>query len=117
MVERLLYFCPVSSGGIADYAHIQASALAEQSIKVTLLCGSDWPHPQNTAYRQLRELPVLRPAKKSPRWLSRLRFVRHLLTSYSRLRRIIVHEGFQRVLLASYIEYLAPAVGALAAQS
>jgi glycosyltransferase involved in cell wall biosynthesis len=108
MVEQLLYFCPVSSGGIADYAHAQATALAEQSVKVTLLCASDWPHPQNTAYRQLQELPVLRPANTMPRLLSRIRFVRHLLTSYSRLRRIILREGYQRVLLASYIEYLAP---------
>jgi glycosyltransferase involved in cell wall biosynthesis len=108
MVERLLYFCPVSSGGIADYAHAQATSLAAQSVKVTLLCASNWPHPQNTAYQQLRELPVLGQANKLPRWISRLRFVRHLLTSYFRLRRIIVREEFQRVLLASYIEYLAP---------
>lgn len=52
MVDRLLYFCPISSGGIADYAHAQATALAEQSVNVTLSCASDWPYPPTTAYFQ-----------------------------------------------------------------
>jgi glycosyltransferase involved in cell wall biosynthesis len=108
MVDRLLYFCPLSVGGIADYAHAQATAIAEQSVKVTVLCANDWAYPETSAYRQLRELPVLVPSHNVLRWHSRLRFIRHLITSYSRLRLVIRREGYQRVLMASYIEYLAP---------
>src|SRR5262245_14579524 len=108
MAERLLYFCPLSVGGVADYAHFQASALAEQSIDVTLLCGCDWPYSEPTAYRQLRQLPSLRPAHDIPRWRSRPRFARYQVATPLRLVPVIRKTGAQRVLMAAYVEYLAP---------
>jgi glycosyltransferase involved in cell wall biosynthesis len=108
MAERLLYFCPLSVGGVAEYAHFQASALARQAIDVTLLCGRDWPYCEATDYRQLRHLPLLPPAHDIPRWRSRLRFIRYLVASHLILIRVIRQTGIRRVLMGAYIEYLAP---------
>jgi glycosyltransferase involved in cell wall biosynthesis len=107
MTERLLYYCPLSVGGVADYAHFQASALAEQSIDVTLLCGCDWPYPEPTAYRQLRQLSSFSHAHDI-RWLSRLSFARYQFTTHLSLVRVIRKTGIRRVLMAAYVEYLAP---------
>ena len=35
---RLLYYSPASYGGLADYAHEQANAIASLGVEVTLLC-------------------------------------------------------------------------------
>ena len=105
---RLLYFCPASFGGIAEYAHAQATALAEQSVDVTMLCGADWPYAPPTAYRQLRELYPSSSLPAGTRWRSRLRTARNLLRTQVKLASVIRTYSFRRVLLATYLEYLAP---------
>jgi glycosyltransferase involved in cell wall biosynthesis len=108
MTERLLYFCLSSVGGLAEYAHHQASELAAQSVDVTLLCGIDWPFGKETAYRQRRELPKRHPQRKEARWRSQLRLARYLLVSHFGLVRILHETGIKRVLMCTYLEYLAP---------
>ena len=109
MIERLLLFCPASVGGIADYTHAQANALAGQGVEVSLLCNLNWPHSTNTGVRQLREIPLpVLQVNKLPRWASRVRTAISILRSYGTLVRVIERDGHRRVLLASYIEYLAP---------
>src|SRR5256885_13828220 len=106
--KRLLYFCPGSLGGIAEYAHAQATALAEQGIDVTMLCPADWPHAPPTAYRQLRQLRSSLSNSTKTRWRSRLRTAKSLLAAKAKLASIIRTHSFRRVLLATYLEYLAP---------
>lgn len=106
--RRLLYFCPASLGGIAEYAHAQATALAEQGVDVTMLCRTDWPYAPPTAYRQLRQLQSSPSAAAEPRWRSRLRTAKSLLVEHAKLASVIRAHSFQRVLLATYLEYLAP---------
>ena len=108
MIERLLLFCPASVGGIADYTHAQANALAGQGVEVSLLCNLNWPHSTNTGVRQLREIPLPVLQSNLPRWASRVRTAISILRSYGTLVRVIQRDGHRRVLLASYIEYLAP---------
>ncbi|UPJ51726.1 glycosyltransferase family 4 protein [Bradyrhizobium sp. 200] len=106
--RRLLYFCPASLGGIAEYAHAQATALAQQGIDVTMLCRVDWPYAPPTAYRQLRELNSSSSAAAESRWRSRLRTAKGLLVEHAKLASVIRAYSFRRVLLATYLEYLAP---------
>ena len=106
--RRLLYFCPASFGGIAEYAHAQATALAEQGIDVTMLCRVDWPHAAPTAYRQLRLLCSSSSSSAKTRWRSRWRTAKSLLVEHARLASVVRAHSFRRVLLATYLEYLAP---------
>jgi glycosyltransferase involved in cell wall biosynthesis len=105
---RLLYFCPASLGGIAEYAHAQATALAKQGIDVTMLCRVDWPYAPPTNYRQLRQLKSSALVAAEPRWRSRLRTAKSLLVEHAKLASVIRAYSFRRVLLATYLEYLAP---------
>ncbi|MEI6537016.1 MAG: glycosyltransferase family 4 protein [Verrucomicrobiaceae bacterium] len=103
---RLLYYCPASIGGIADYAHEQAKALGNLGVEVTLLCPPDYPH-EALGYSQRRDL-MNRPAKSNSRWQNRFLLFRCILANAAILDRQIVGEGFDRVLFATYTEYLAP---------
>lgn len=106
--RRLLYFCQASFGGIAEYAHAQATALAAQGIDVTMLCRVDWPYAAPTAYRQLRQLCSPSSSSAKTRWRSRLRTAKSLLADHAMLVSVIRTCSFRRVLLATYLEYLAP---------
>jgi glycosyltransferase involved in cell wall biosynthesis len=103
---KILYYCPSSLGGIANYAHEQAKALGEQGIKVAMLCPSDYPY-QAEGYVQLR---CLSPAahKRRSRIASRLALIRAILRDPVTLDRTILEGDFRRVLFSSYSEYLAP---------
>jgi glycosyltransferase involved in cell wall biosynthesis len=106
MPGRLLYFCPLSLGGIADYGHEQAKALAATGWDVTMLCPSDYPHSAD-GYRQLRLLAPLHP-RTSRRLVSRIRLTRRILDDAKLLDRLITGQNFEKVLFANYSEYLAP---------
>lgn len=106
--RRLLYFCPASRGGIAEYGHAQATALAQQGIDVTMLCPVDWPYAPPTAYRQIRQLQSSTPVFAETRWRSRLRTGKSLLVEHAKLASVTRAYSFRRVLLATYLEYLAP---------
>jgi glycosyltransferase involved in cell wall biosynthesis len=105
---ELLYYCPASIGGIADYAHFQVVALAGLGVRVTLLCPTDWPHTGETGYAVRPSLLPSVGAKNLPRWQSRFRISRAIMLNQTRLAATVRHEGFRRVLCATYSEYLAP---------
>jgi glycosyltransferase involved in cell wall biosynthesis len=106
MRKRLVYFCPSSVGGIADYAHEQAKALSSLGVEVTLLCPSEYPHLAD-GYEQLRDLKSLTHGGKS-RWRSRFSMVLQILRNSMVLDRLISKESIDRVIFATYSEYLAP---------
>ncbi|MFW5882958.1 MAG: glycosyltransferase family 4 protein [Verrucomicrobiota bacterium] len=105
-LPRLLYFCPVAKGGIADYAHKQAQALAAEGIEVTLLCPPEFPHAAE-GYVQDRGLSTHVRAAGS-RLLSRWQIVRQILKDAATLEQRVRAGGWRHVLFATYSEYLAP---------
>jgi glycosyltransferase involved in cell wall biosynthesis len=105
-MPRLVIYCAEASGGLADYAHSQAEAIASAAVDVTLLAPADFIH-QSTLY-ELK--PYLRPAdvKGSNRFLNRFTFLARLLSDASCLDATIRRSGHRFVLWTSYSEYLAP---------
>ena len=105
---RLLYFSPVWSGGLADYAHEQAQALAKIGVQVTLLTSPAYSKADSSLYEQRRTLKTAGAFKSPMALLRKSVFATHLLQNYATLARTIQCEGFQYVLFGSYAEYLAP---------
>jgi glycosyltransferase involved in cell wall biosynthesis len=101
-MKRLLYYNPFSAGGLADYAHEQANALAAAGIEVTFLATPGFAPPSPPRY-------LLQPALGAPSRLpGKWRTAAGILGNMGTLRKIILRETFPQVLLASYGEYLAP---------
>ncbi len=106
---RLLYYSPASYGGIADYAHEQANALAALGIEVIMLCTPKYLTGRGEQYKILPVLQELKPAKPlRHKALKAGHYVTVTLANHAALARFIEQHNFQYVLLASYSEYLAP---------
>jgi glycosyltransferase involved in cell wall biosynthesis len=102
----LLVFCTADHGGLADYAHAQAEALADQGHRVLLLAPAGFPsHSQ--LYQRLA-LPTSHCRSGSPRWRQQLATAFTILRQQAALHRAIKHTGVRTVLLTTYSEYLAP---------
>lgn len=102
---RLLYFCPNSRGGLADYAREQAKALALGGVQVELVTTDAFPRDGQENYR-IVTLFEERVAKG--RLKTKLRWAASLLRNMAALDAYITRERFDHVLLASYVEFLAP---------
>jgi glycosyltransferase involved in cell wall biosynthesis len=98
---RLLYFSQSASGGLAEYAHYQANALADVGADVAMLGPATF---EDRADRRYRTATPLAGEPQS----SRLAFARRMLSNVSSLARRITEERYDRVLMGSYVEYLAP---------
>jgi glycosyltransferase involved in cell wall biosynthesis len=105
-VPRLLIFCTESSGGLADYAHSQAEAIAKLGMDVTLLAPVDFIH-RSLLYSLQPELR-LASSQHGSRLMQRFMFLSRLLAHARCLAATIRGSGFQIVLFTSYSEYLAP---------
>ncbi len=103
---KILYYCPVSFGGIADYAHRQCEALGKTGAEITMLCPNDFPFPA-AGYHQAKMLGR-DAAPKMSRLKNRIRIFRRLLDDAGYLDRFIAKGNFRQVFFASYGEYLAP---------
>lgn len=104
---RLLYFSPAAAGGLADYAHEQANALAKSSVEVEMLTTAQYPVRAGCRY-QVR--PVLAGIKNEgqSRLLRKVAWAKCILKNFRSLRDEIKSKNFKTVLLGSYSEYLAP---------
>ncbi|MFN0130107.1 MAG: glycosyltransferase [Verrucomicrobiales bacterium] len=102
----LTVFCTVARGGIADYTHAQCLALTSAGVNVALLCPEDFVHSSN-AYTQIRSLAPI-PQGRVSRLRSRWRLARKILHDQLFLDRHLREARPGHLLLASYIEYLAP---------
>jgi glycosyltransferase involved in cell wall biosynthesis len=103
---KILYYCPVSFGGIAEYGNRQCEALAEAGAVVIMLCPSDFPF-DSPLYQRDRSLTQDASPRQS-RLRNRIRIFKRLLDDAKTLDRTIHKGGFRKVLFASYGEYLAP---------
>jgi glycosyltransferase involved in cell wall biosynthesis len=106
---RLLYYSPASYGGIADYAHEQANALAALGVDVTFLCTPNYPTGRGENYKIVPILQDINPHQPiSNKTLKAIHFTGITLTNFYKLASFIEEKGFLHVLLSSYVEYLAP---------
>ncbi len=99
-LECLIY-APVSSGGLAEYAHEQAAALVRAGVRVEMLAG-----PGYLAGRRYEEYPVVRDLTEAKAGASRSRQALRILGNWGRLFFCILKRRPQWVLLQSYSEYL-----------
>ena len=102
----LLVFCTADHGGLADYAHAQAEALAARGHAVLLLAPPGFPF-RSTRY-QRRTLPRVPCRVRRLRWLQRLATAATILSQQAALNHTIAATGARRVLFTTYSEYLAP---------
>lgn len=111
---KLLYYCPNSYGGIADYAHEQANALAKAGVNVYLLTTPNYPSGRGEFYtilpilRELATEPMLRIPAVFSKLLKGLYYCAITYSNIKALIQTIKQQSFLYVLLASYSEYLAP---------
>lgn len=106
---RLLYFAPSSAGGIADYAHEQANALAARGVDVTVLCTPMFARRSGQQYGVLPRLrEVAPPPSVSLRLLRAIHFSRAVLFNHRELAHVAREGGYRAVLFAAFYEYLAP---------
>jgi glycosyltransferase involved in cell wall biosynthesis len=105
--KRLLYFSPSSVGGLADYAHEQANALAESGIEVIMLTTPQRPSRANCRY-QVR--PVLNdvPSKAQSKLARKISWLKCLFGNFRTLNQEIQNGKFSAVLFGAFSEYLAP---------
>ncbi|MGH8018610.1 MAG: glycosyltransferase family 4 protein, partial [Opitutaceae bacterium] len=104
---RLLYFAPLSFGGLADYARDQAAALARRGIEVEVLCAPAFPKlPDGIRRNDSLDDPG---NKAGGGRLARAgRFFKTMVGQHRQLARVISQSAHRHVLLGSYAEYFAP---------
>ncbi|MEG3146607.1 glycosyltransferase family 4 protein [Sphingomonas sp. RT2P30] len=105
---KLTIWCELAAGGIADYAHDQATALVERGIDVELLCPPSYLDGRTPTYVVK---PVLYDAR--PRRFSRWKVVRaiQIATGLLANARIVARHVAERrsdAVLTHFSEYLAP---------
>ena len=106
LTNSILYYCPCSKGGIADYAQRQIQALTELDIKVVLVCPQAFVDRYHSLVNcQIFPILLESPIPKLPRYLD---------TGFTILKNIqllcmaLYKSQLKHVLLATYAEYLAP---------
>lgn len=106
----MLYFCSTSIGGVARNAIEQAGEIANLGVEVTFLAPTDFPEEHAVA----PNITVVRKLSRSPRSGQHGRLLSRALLAVSILRnewllyRCIAKGKHRHVMLATYIEYLAP---------
>ncbi len=94
-------------GGLADYAHEQANALADEGVDVTMLTTPQRPQRSGCRY-QIRPVLAGFSGGHRSRWAERIAWGTGMLRRYRTLNREIQSGNYNAVLMESYLEYLAP---------
>jgi glycosyltransferase involved in cell wall biosynthesis len=105
--EKLLYYCPLGSGGIVDYSEAQAAALGALGIDVILLAASGRPG----SGQDVRTAPLqdeTQPLGVKSRAMRRIRRAGIIRDNVGRLASYVAENQLRHVLFASFTEYAAP---------
>jgi glycosyltransferase involved in cell wall biosynthesis len=102
----LLVFCTADHGGLADYAHAQAEALAQHGSTVLLLAPPGFPI-RSSLYQRIH-LPGIKPKSTRGRLQQQLATALTILCQQIALNRALASTGARKVLFTTYSEYLAP---------
>lgn len=107
---RLIYFSPEPGGGLADYAHEQATALNNLGVLVSFVTTPSFSRARENAGYAMVPILADPPAKSEStnRLARRLRSARWLVSNVNRLADFIRKEKVDRVMFGAYCEYLAP---------
>jgi len=105
---KLVGMIELGRGGIADYAHDQAAALAARDIDFELLCVPSFMEGRSFSYPVLPILKELRTSPTHPSWFVRgVKMVRSHLANMRILARHVKERRPDAVLL-HFSEYMAP---------
>ncbi len=109
-VPDLTYFSPESTGGLADYAHEQATALSELGARVSFVTVPSFTPATDKPRYALVPILANPPVKthSTSRLVRRLRSARWYLNNVDRLADFVTREKADRVVFGAYCEYLAP---------
>lgn len=105
---KLTIWSELATGGIADYAHDQAAALAERGINVEMLCPPSFMAGREFDYPVKPVLRDLRPAGRSDSRLVRAWYLASGLVANARTVAAHVDARNPDAVLTHFSEYLAP---------
>lgn len=106
---NILIYAELSEGGIADYAHDQANALADRGHDVTLLCTPRFVAGRACHYSARPVLNEMRVGKiVGGRAMRRIRLALGLLRNQRTLQRAAAAAPTDTRVLTHFSEYLAP---------
>jgi glycosyltransferase involved in cell wall biosynthesis len=106
--KRLLYYSPSTTGGIADYARLQARALANLGVPILLLTSPSWRVDSSDNYAVDSTLFEPTLDTKENRAMRRFQTALSILRNARSLDKVVRRTGAREVLMGSYAEYLAP---------
>jgi glycosyltransferase involved in cell wall biosynthesis len=106
--RRLIYHSPITTGGLATYAHYQCNALSAIGCHITLVTSADYA-ATDADYEVVR----LHPARSTgpaglPHWARRVATLQDLLGQQRRFAEYVEQQGRATVLMGAYFEYAAP---------
>ena len=104
---RILIYCPLPEGGIAEHAHYQANALVRAGMEPVLLVGPGFLPGHATKLYSARASLLPPYAKTEPKLLRAAWFALAIMLNELILIATIVAGGHRRVLLAATSETLA----------
>lgn len=107
-MPKLLYYAPVTYGGLLIYAQDQADALAGLGIEVDVLCPPGFTKRPGDRYNIKPLLNNPKTGAEGSKLLRIPRFYRQLTGNLRILRREIERGGYGHVFSVSYAEYFAP---------
>lgn len=107
-MAKLLYYAPVTYGGLLIYAQDQADALAGLGIEVDVLCPPGFEKRPGDRYRVLPLLAKPKERASGGRVAGLLKFYRQITGNLRILRRELERGGYRHVFFVSYAEYFAP---------
>jgi glycosyltransferase involved in cell wall biosynthesis len=106
--RHVVYHCPITTGGLATYAHYQAQALVAAGCGVTIVTAADYEAP-SAAYTIERLHPRRAEAPTGlTHWLRRAFTLNTLVSQQRRFANYLETQPRSRVLLGAYFEYAAP---------
>jgi glycosyltransferase involved in cell wall biosynthesis len=107
MQPKLLYFNPSDVGGLADYAHEQADALARAGVTVEFLTTAKFPVRTGSGYH-VRPVLLDAPNGGGSKLRRKITYAKRLLKNYQTLNAEIQKGHHDAVLFGAFSEYLAP---------
>ena len=108
MPRKLIYFCPETRGGVADYARAQAEAISKQGVDLLFLTCPSFDQSTPVSFRLIDGLKETPKNLSSFRWIRRYQHLQILLKNLAILRGLILSLHVKEVLWSSFFEYGSP---------
>lgn len=104
--DGLIVLSTSAYGGISDYLHVQANALVDQGVAVTMVGPMDGVRQDGARYQFV---PLWhQPRKSEARLIQKAAFVLNLLSNMRRFATFLAQRPERFVLVGAFFEYVAP---------